>query len=82
MTAIGFPPRTPGDWDRPAAQVAADMKALVARQRKQHLAEGAAAEARHLGDPTDHAWEHLAVDHPEACSTDADYPGWKPGRAR
>ena len=33
MTTIGSPPRSPGDWDRPAAQVAADVKALVARQR-------------------------------------------------
>jgi hypothetical protein len=34
--------------DVPAAQVAADMAALIARQRQQRLDEGLAAEYRHL----------------------------------
>ncbi|GGV46239.1 hypothetical protein [Streptomyces spectabilis] len=37
---------------------------------------GRGAEMRHLADPLDHTWERLAVEHPEACSTAADYPGW------
>ncbi|MFE2497160.1 hypothetical protein [Streptomyces scopuliridis] len=73
MTAVGIPPRTPQDWDVPAAE-AADQ---TARQR---LARGVAAEARHPVDPCDRAFAALAACHPERCSCDADYPGWTPGR--
>ncbi|MFM9373325.1 hypothetical protein [Streptomyces sp. Da 82-17] len=66
-------PRVIADLDVPLTDVETHIERLNAQKR---LAEGTAAEARHLGDPTDHAWERLAVDHPEACSHDADYPGW------
>ncbi|WP_406144920.1 hypothetical protein [Streptomyces anulatus] len=39
----------------------------------------ATAENRHLlcdADPTDTAFAILPCPHPEACSTDADYPEW------
>ncbi|MEV5939893.1 hypothetical protein [Streptomyces sp. NPDC051994] len=59
--------------DVPTSRLTADVKALLARQR---LAVGRAAEAHHLIDPLDHDFERLAVEHPEACTTDASYPGW------
>ncbi|WP_318205329.1 hypothetical protein [Streptomyces sp. SCL15-4] len=58
-----------------------EITALVARQREQRLAEGVAAEARHQVDDTDPVFARLACDHPEACSCEADYPGWTPGGA-
>ncbi|WP_331445810.1 hypothetical protein [Streptomyces xanthochromogenes] len=73
MTDIGIPPRSPQDWDVPLPRLAADVKALVARQR---LADGRAAEAHHLVDACDPIFATLAVAHPEACSTCADYPDW------
>jgi len=42
---------------------------------------GRVAEQRHLVDPADAAFASLAVDHPDRCSTDADYPGWNPHSA-
>ncbi|MEV4970627.1 hypothetical protein [Streptomyces scopuliridis] len=73
MTAIGLPPRTPQDWDVPAADVADQ----TVRQR---LARGVAAEARHLIDPFDREFAALASASTARCSCDADYPGWTPGR--
>ena len=53
---------------------------LVTRQR---IARGVAAEARHQFDTAaDAVFARMACEHPEACSCDADYPGWKPGGAR
>jgi hypothetical protein len=65
--------------DRPASELTADMKALVARQR---LAEGIAAEVHHLLDPADTAFAALACEHGDCCSTEADYPNWTPGGTR
>ncbi|MEU0393875.1 hypothetical protein ABZ208_14030 [Streptomyces sp. NPDC006208] len=59
--------------DRPASELTADLKALVARQR---LAEGIAAEVHHLLDPADTAFAALACEHGDRCSTDDDYPLW------
>jgi len=41
---------------------------------------GRLAEQWHQLDPADTAFARLAIDHPEACHTAADYPGWIPGR--
>lgn len=73
MTDIGIPPRSPQDWDVPLAFVELAAQRLVDEQR---MAAGRAAEAHHLIDQADHAFELLAVVHPEACSTAADYPEW------
>ncbi|MGQ5576705.1 hypothetical protein [Streptomyces sp. ECR3.8] len=57
------------DLDVPVTQLQADMRQLVARQR---LQAGIAAEARHLMDPAETAFEkafaQMACDHPEACT--------------
>lgn len=63
------------DLDVPTAQLQADMRTLVARQR---LAAGIAAEARHLME-NDAPFARLAADHPDLCSRAEDYPGWTPG---
>jgi hypothetical protein len=56
MTTIGIPPRTPDEWDVPPARLAADMAALVDRQRQQH-----ADEIEHQVDELRaHARRHLA----------------------
>lgn len=39
---------------------------------------GRVAEQRHIVDQLDDAFAKLAVDHPERCSTKADYPDWSP----
>lgn len=81
MTTIGIPPRSQDDWDRPAREVAADVKALVARQQCQVLADA----AKRTASPSDriaYALDAWFVQHPEApVSTDADYPTWTPGGA-
>ncbi|WP_394436175.1 hypothetical protein [Streptomyces sp. SGAir0957] len=60
--------RTIAALDTPTAQVEADVKRLVARQRRQ----AAIARLDSLA-----AW---LVTHPdEPVSTAADYPGWTPG---
>ncbi|MFB6977751.1 hypothetical protein [Streptomyces scopuliridis] len=76
MTAIGIPPRTPQDWDVPAAEAADQFMAL----KRRRLADGVAAEARHLIDPFDRVFAALASASTARCSCDADYPGWTPGR--
>lgn len=59
--------------DVPVGVVESDIRAIEERQR---LAAGVAAEARHIADGSDTAFAQLAVTHPDACSTAADYPGW------
>jgi hypothetical protein len=62
------------------------MAALVARQRQQAdameaLREGIAT----TNSPSDriaYCEALFLVTHPEACSTEADYPTWTPGGAR
>lgn len=44
--------------------------------------EALLAEQRHQTDVTDDAFARLAVTHPEACHTAADYPTWTPGGAQ
>ena len=65
------PPRTIADLDVPAERVAAE----VARTA------GLLAEQEHQTDPADSLFARLAVAHPEACHTAADYPNWTPGGA-
>ncbi|MGW2861857.1 hypothetical protein [Streptomyces sp. NPDC001205] len=60
--------------DVTTARLDADVKALVARQR---LAAGRAAEAQHQLDiGADRVFARLAFENPEACASDASYPGW------
>ncbi|MEU2674785.1 hypothetical protein ABZ622_39345 [Streptomyces sp. NPDC007164] len=66
--------RTTTDW----AAAADQLTALKAKR----LAAGLAAEYRHLTDTRDAAFAALACTHPEACSSDADYPAWTPGGTR
>ena len=36
-----------------------------------------------LEDPAvEDAFAHLAIDHPDTCHSQADYPGWQPGGAK
>lgn len=41
-----------------------------------------ACELAHLLDDIDGRFAVLAADHPEACSSNSDYPNWTPGGAR
>ncbi|MBI0296766.1 hypothetical protein JBE04_20455 [Streptomyces sp. PRKS01-29] len=66
-------PRPIAALDVPLEQVAADATRL-------RLTEGALAEQRHLIDPLDHDYEQMPCTNPDACSCNADYPGWTPGR--
>lgn len=48
------------------------------RELLAELLEGELAEQRHPGDSLDEAF----AQHPEKCSTGADYPDWTPGGTR
>ncbi|MYX14463.1 hypothetical protein GTY67_13755 [Streptomyces sp. SID8374] len=61
--------------DTPLAVLAARVDALNALKRTR-MAAGLLAEERHQCDPDDAAFALLPCPHPEACSTDADYPEW------
>ncbi|MEU6768583.1 hypothetical protein ABZ916_39495 [Streptomyces sp. NPDC046853] len=65
MTTIGIPPRTQDDWDRPAAEVAADAQAAALLAAYQHQPE-----------PFEAEFAAMACEHPKACSCENDYPGW------
>ena len=60
------------DVDVPVSRLTRDLRDLVARQRAQRIAEGIAAEARHLMDPAEGpietAFAQMACDHPERCT--------------
>ncbi|MGW6741729.1 hypothetical protein ACWGDX_13540 [Streptomyces sp. NPDC055025] len=58
--------------------VVADQTTAYKRGRRM---AGLTAEDRHLIDPADTAFAALACEHPNACSTNASYPNWTPGRA-
>jgi hypothetical protein len=58
MTDIGIPPRSRQDWDVPTAQLTADVKALVARQRAEAL-------ERQIAEISAHA--HAAVPEPSGA---------------
>jgi hypothetical protein len=75
-------PRPVSELGVPLSRLAADVNAIVARQRAcQVLAEA----AEHSSSPSDriaYALDGWLVRHPEApLSSDADYPGWTPGGA-
>ena len=59
------------------------MSAPTAPQPKPARITDRLAEQQHqLDDPaTDAAFARLAIDHPEHCHHDSDYPGWQPGGA-
>lgn len=45
-------------------------------------ADRLAEQTHQLEDPaTDAAFARLAIDHPDRCHHDSDYPGWQPGGA-
>ncbi|MFF1684656.1 hypothetical protein [Streptomyces sp. NPDC058254] len=74
MTTIGIPPRSQDDWDRPAREVAADVKAHVARQRCQILADA----AMRSSSPSDRIAYALDADlllHPETLTVETP-AGW------
>jgi len=73
-------PRPIADLDVPLHRLEADLRAHLALKQAAARA-GIAAEARHLMDPLDHDFERLPLIHPEACSTESDYPAWTPGGA-
>jgi hypothetical protein len=72
--AAGRNPYRIADLDVPTTRLEADMRALVARQKAQRLAEGIAAEARHQMDPAETAIEQafmqIACDCPDVCPCD------------
>ena len=84
MTTIGVPPRSPGDWDVPAVQVADEhmaLKAQAAREaaalaaeleetRQRLLAAGLAAEAHAwLDADPDTDWPLPGVAHPKTTGS-------------
>lgn len=63
--------------DRPAAELAADMQALVARQNACQTLADAAAHTHSPSDRIAYAHDAWLLGHPDgACATDADYPAW------
>jgi hypothetical protein len=63
--------------DRPAAELAADMHALVAHQRACQTLADAAAHTHSPSDRIAYAHDAWLLSHPDgACSSDADYPAW------
>jgi len=68
--------------DVPVSRLAADMKAIVARQRACQILDEAAARTTSLSGRAAYLLDGWLVRHPEVpVSTDADYPGWTPGGA-
>lgn len=75
------------------AELVAGVQLLASRQTRQRLAEqqaaerirdGIRAEVHHLlydASGLD-VWACMAVDHPEACGSDDDYPDWTPKGAK
>lgn len=73
------PPR-PEDADVPLSRLAADVRAIVARQRASQVLADAAAHTLSPSDRLAYALDGWFVGHPEVpLSTAADYPGWTPG---
>lgn len=56
----------------------ARLEASVEMLRLKRLTAGLEAEARHQLEPPVDMFTLMAVEHPERCSTAADYPGWVP----
>jgi hypothetical protein len=62
--------------DRPAAELAADMQALVARQRNCQTLADAAAHTHSPSDRIAYAHDAWLLSHPDACACTDDYPAW------
>ncbi len=78
-------PRTIADVDVRTAQVESQMTALVARQQLDQafgVLRDAMAATNSPSDLIAYAFDAYLLAHPEACSTEADYPGWTPGGNR
>jgi len=43
------------------------------------ILSAAASRTHSPSDRLAYQWDQKLVDRPELCSTEADYPGWKPG---
>lgn len=75
------PAPRPADVDVPLSRLEADVKALVARQRCQVLADA----AKRTASPSDriaYALDEWLMERPDVpLSTDADYPNFHPGVA-
>jgi hypothetical protein len=52
---------------------------LTGEARKVAQLKDRASQERADRDTIELRFNALACEHPEACSCDADYPGWKPG---
>ncbi|MEV5944493.1 hypothetical protein [Streptomyces sp. NPDC051994] len=66
MTDIGIPPRSKQDWDVPVADVEARCQVLRDAFKATHSPS----------DQIAYAGDLFLIAHPEACTTDASYPGW------
>jgi hypothetical protein len=62
--------------DRPAAELAADIKAIVARQRNCQTLADAAAHTHSPSDRIAYAHDAWLLSHPDACACTDDYPGF------
>ena len=62
--------------DRPAAELAADIKAIVARQRACQTLADAAAHTHSPSDRIAYAHDAWLLSHPDACACTDDYPAW------
>ncbi|MFD7661002.1 hypothetical protein [Streptomyces sp. NPDC059788] len=62
-------------WDRQ------EKRLVVDNATEEHCCRVRAGliEQNHAVDPADAAFARLAVEHPECCSTAADYPDWTCG---
>lgn len=82
MSAPTIPPTSPEEEqakaDAARARVTSYLRAAHAQRRQGCLAE----QTHQLDDPaTDAAFARLAIDHPDRCHHDSDYPDWQPGGA-
>jgi hypothetical protein len=69
--------------DAPLNRLAADVRAIVARQRATQILHDAAEVTHSESDWIAYALDEWFVGHPDVqLSTDADYPGWTPGGTR
>lgn len=68
MATIGIPPRTTEAWDVPVDEVTRLAACETARK--------ALAATHSPSDRIAYAFDLYLLGHPEACSTDDDYPGF------
>lgn len=64
------------------ATTTARLDAPLAPLEAHGILTAAFARSESPSDRIAYGMDHKLVDHPEWCSTEADYPGWKPGMRR